>query len=667
MRLPNLSFPERTRTAISEFYGYNHNLRIPEGSFYDCENLTTDCFPVLAPRKKRGVYRSGVKVSGMVDKGNIAYTEGSSIVIGGNVIEMGLSEGAKHLVSMGAYVVVFPDRKYINTSDFSDFGSIDASFTSEWGDGVTFSLCRLSGETYDQIYVSAEEPSEVNNLDLWMDTSSDPQVLKQWSATSETWVNVSTTYIRIGARGIGKSFNVGDGVKLSNVARPELSELNGSVVIQDKGDDYITVIGVMAEATYQQEQITVERKAPLMDFVFECENRLWGCRYGIASNGEFVNEIYCSKQGDFKNWEVFSGVSTDSYAVTVGTDGAFTGAVSYQGSPYFFKENCYHKISGYSPSTYQMMGNFCPGVMRGAEKSFAIVGGVLFYQAPDGVYAFDGSFPTKVSGAFGNERYKGGIGASAFGKYYIALEKVETGAHWELPVYASGKLHLTQVGFVEVAEGIATLDGWEEPTLEDGILYFPGICCKIEEQVFNVPYFDRESQYFSPEPEKTLGLTIITGKFETRSFIFVYDPVRGIWQKENGKASQLCTSGGEVYYYDENEGCIAMIGHSDGDEREVCWIAETSMIDVMTPERTYVCGVSVSTVINEGARLLISVEYNSSGHWIPVASVGGNGAKSGSYDVQIRRCDHFRLKLEGQGDCKVLALHKITQKGSTRR
>ena len=74
-----------------------------------------------------------------------------------------------------------------------------------------------------------------------------------------------------------------------------------------------------------------------MDFVIESGNRLWGCRYGKALNGETVNEIYASKLGDFRNWYCFAGISTDSYTASVGTDGAFTGAVTYMGRPIFFK------------------------------------------------------------------------------------------------------------------------------------------------------------------------------------------------------------------------------------------------------------------------------------------------------------------------------------------
>ena len=49
----------------------------------------------------------------------------------------------------------------------------------------------------------------------------------------------------------------------------------------------------------------VTKIIPAMDYVIECGNRLWGCRYGQNNNGEFVNEIYASALGDFKTWYKF--------------------------------------------------------------------------------------------------------------------------------------------------------------------------------------------------------------------------------------------------------------------------------------------------------------------------------------------------------------------------
>ena len=66
---------------------------------------------------------------------------------------------------------------------------------------------------------------------------------------------------------------------------------------------------------------------PELDFLCENENRLWGCK---------GDTIYASKLGDPFNWNVFDGVSTDSYAVDVGSAGDFTGCFAYRGYPVFF-------------------------------------------------------------------------------------------------------------------------------------------------------------------------------------------------------------------------------------------------------------------------------------------------------------------------------------------
>ena len=38
---------------VTTFLGYNHNKVIADGEFYDMENMSSDNFPLLSPRKKR--------------------------------------------------------------------------------------------------------------------------------------------------------------------------------------------------------------------------------------------------------------------------------------------------------------------------------------------------------------------------------------------------------------------------------------------------------------------------------------------------------------------------------------------------------------------------------------------------------------------------------------
>jgi hypothetical protein len=142
-----------------------------------------------------------------------------------------------------------------------------------------------------------------------------------------------------------------------------------------------------------------------------------------------VNEIYASKLGDFKNWNCFAGVSTDSYAATVGTDGQFTGAATHLGYPLFFKENYMHKVYGNYPANYQIQTTACRGVERGSHNSLATVNEVLFYKARTGVCSYDGSLPVEVSAALGEVSYHNAAAGALGNKYYISMADETEGYH----------------------------------------------------------------------------------------------------------------------------------------------------------------------------------------------------------------------------------------------
>lgn len=440
MRLPKLKQNSTTRQSIDEFRGYNHNLRINYNEFYDMKNLTSSNYPTLSPRKKRGVLTDVTAPLGMVSKDSLGYISGGEFHLNqkatvGLRLPLDADISRSEIVSMGAYVIIIArdadgnilDKKWVNSKDLADFGGIDAEYDATLQEGgkvmVNFAMSKVDGELYGDYVASDKEPAATNGA-LWIDTSSTPHVLKQYSETSKIWVQVLTTYIRIEAVGIGVPFNQYDGVKISGITNESLSDLNNTMVIWDKGDDYIVVIGIIDNVVSEEMPIKVERSMPLMDFVTESENRLWGCRYGLALNGEWVNEIYCSKLGDFKNWNCFMGTSTDSYAASVGTDGQFTGAITHLGYPIFFKEGYMHKIYGNFPSNYQVQTTACRGVQKGSHKSLAIVNETLFYKARASVCSYDGSLPSEISYALGELSYSDAVACAHGNKYYISMKDV---------------------------------------------------------------------------------------------------------------------------------------------------------------------------------------------------------------------------------------------------
>lgn len=430
MEYPRLRVPSAGRQMQETFLGYNHSLRIGDGEFYDMENMTSDHYPLLSPRKKRGIYTKAEQCGGMIAKDCLCYVSGSQFVINGRPVEMELTEGDKQLIGMGAYVVILPDRKYINTLDDTDIGRLDAEYVSR--DDVSFTLCRADGTGYDgQIPASAEPPEAPGNMEMWIDTSETPHTLKQYSADSGMWIQIATTYVRIYAPGLGAAFSQYDGVTISGIAIPALKDLNGSHTVWACDENSIVVTGILDQTVTQSAQlgaVTVQRKMPRMDFVIECGNRLWGCYYGIGEDGKPVNEIYCSKLGDFKNWQCYMGIATDSWATSVGSDGPFTGAVSYLGYPVFFKENVLHKVYPSQTGAHQVVDNACDGVQSGSSKSLAVVGTTLYYKSSRGICAYDGSLPVEIGQALGGVRYQNAVAGVDGGKYYICMEE-ETGVH----------------------------------------------------------------------------------------------------------------------------------------------------------------------------------------------------------------------------------------------
>ena len=433
MKYPILSELNTSREMINVFQGYNHNLRIGDGEFYEMTNLTSDDYPILSPRPARGVYATPSIPQGMIAKDALCYVDGGDLIINEHRISMGLTAGTtpKTLISMGAYVIIMPDKRYINTADLTDYGPIEASVTTTGT--VTFSLCTVDGAEYNNITTQATEPTNPKNMDLWLDTSSTPNALKQYSSTTAMWTSIATTYVKIAATGIGVPFDEGDGVTISGIESEDLADLNNTMIVQAKGDNYIVVTGIIDEVTPQQTAITVTRQMPNMDFIIESENRLWGCRYGTAVNGQVVNEIYACKLGDFKNWNCFMGISTDSYVATVGTDGQFTGAITHLGYPIFFKENCMHKVYGNYPANYQIQTTACRGVQKGCERSLAIVNETLYYKARSGVCAYDGSLPVEISAALGDISYSNAVAGALGNKYYTSM--LDADGHYHLFVY----------------------------------------------------------------------------------------------------------------------------------------------------------------------------------------------------------------------------------------
>lgn len=434
MAFSKMTVLDAGRQVQDVFAGINRNLRIGDNELHDTTNVTGEEYPVLSTRKKRGYGAKVEKPGGFITKDSIAVVDGSKIIYNGEEIEMELSEGEKQLVSMGAYLLIWPDKKWLNTQRLSEYGSMERSV--ETASTVTVTLCEQDGSPYEGIAISPTAPASPADGDLWMDTSGSAPGLNRYAGDSGMWVGIATVYVKLAAANIGVGFAQYDGVNISGFTGA-LETLNGSHVLQAVEDNAITIIGIVTGTGYEETNtVTVERKVPDMDYVTECGNRIWGCKYGVV-NGKPINEIYACKLGDFKNWNVFQGLSTDSYVASRGSDGVFTGAITLQGHPLFFKEECIEKVYPSSTGAHQIVTTEARGVQRGCHRSLVIVEETVYYKSRTDVCAYSGSLPVSVSEALGEMRYKDARAGAEGNLYYISMQD-EQGA-WHLMAYDTAK------------------------------------------------------------------------------------------------------------------------------------------------------------------------------------------------------------------------------------
>ena len=605
LKLPTLPASRTLQQVVDTFYGYNHNMKIGEGEFYDMENLSSSYYPLLANREKRGKVKQLNRPYALVGKSKLAYIDGATLWYGddnySNYLEakgFAISEDEsmlpKQLISMGAYIVIYPDKLYINTENpMEDCGSIEAKFTSAEESPVGYEICDIDGSRYADSYVSNVAPEGPTSGMYWIDTSGNSHSLKQYNAANGMWVDIPTVYTKIIYPGIGVQFEKLDGVTIRGIAYSEtagtgdgeellptiagqLSALNGSHILYEKGDDYVVIVGLL-DQSYTQEKgsITIERTMPDLDFITESENRLWGCKYGLVGE-KTVNEIYCCALGDFKNWNQFLGVATDSYVASVGTDGPWTGATTHLGYPLFFKENCMHKVYISSTGAHQIVDTVCRGVQAGSHLSLATVNERLYYKSVTDVMVYDGSLPVSISAQLGTERYFKAVGGNFGDKYYLSMND---GHEWHL---------------------------------------------------------------------------------------FVYDTMKGLWHREDStQVMEFARCNGELYFIDAETNVLWNVTGLTGEaENEIQWCAESGLIGYTTVEHKYISRLNLRMKLPAGSSMAVFIQYDSDGDWHSAGKVVGRGTGTFMLPLRPRRCDHFRLKLEGKGDFRLYSLAKIFEGGS---
>lgn len=376
-KLPSMVYSDGIRKyRQTEFKGYNHNLSAQDGELWDMRNMSGDLYPLLAPRKPRYLCRTLAKPNGFYAHDGMYWVDGTEFYADG-VLRGTVSDSRKQFAGLGAYIIILPDMCYYNRLT-EEFGAL----ASSWSGDVKIQNGTYVGQSAKANTIYAEGVS--------------------WSEFFEKGDAVTIT-------GCTKHTENNKTVVIREIDGDELHFYENSFVIASGGDS---------------ENLTLARTIPEIEYMCENENRLWGCK---------GDTVYASKLGDPFNWNVYDGLSTDSFTVPVGSAGDFTGCCSYLGYPCFFKEEHIYKVYGDKPSNFQVMGSASLGVEAGSNASLAIAGETLFYLSRTGIVAYTGGIPSNIAAPFGSVRYRNAVGGSDGIKYYVTMQ--DPAGEWTLFVY----------------------------------------------------------------------------------------------------------------------------------------------------------------------------------------------------------------------------------------
>jgi hypothetical protein len=536
MKLPITNGDAIQKGRQTQFGGLNHNLGAGDGELWNMRNLTSDYFPLLATRQKRRAAVKLTKPNGLFSWDALAWVDGTTFYYDGTARGT-VEDSKKTFAALGVFIVILPDKKYYNT-ETGDFGSLESSWA---GASLTFTNGTLYGEA-----------AEANCI----------------QATGAAWSSL---------------FKPGDAVTISgctthteNNKTPIIREIDGDKLLFY--EHVFTLDGEDGTTPYTETgSLSISRTVPDLKYLCENENRLWGCD---------DRTIYASKLGDIFNWNVYDGLSTDSYAVDTGSAGAFTACVSYLGYPIFFKEDHIYKVYGSMPSNFEVMGSATLGVASGSERSPAIAGETLFYLSTAGFVAYSGGIPQPIGQAFGLDRQKNAVGGTDGLKYYVTFQD--------------------QGG---------------------------------------------------------------TARF------CVYDARRGMWHIEDETAAiGFCRDKGDTYCLSTAGNLFrtgTILGSGGTAETDFSWLAEFA--DFTDPGKGQDTGVNKKGVskiqirleLDTGASCAVYIRFDSTGDWIKCGETMNAGTKRSYYlPIVPRRGDHYRIKIEGTGGCRVYSLAREYYIGS---
>lgn len=424
-----------------------------------------------------------------------------------------------------------------------------------------------------------------------------------------------------------KMIRAGDHITItdSDEAVDDVGTVNVSYIRDWETEGAGIVIDTVCDQRYKAE-MTVKRRPPLFDHAVVHDNRVWACRYGTSDDGAFVNEIYACKLGDPTNWNSREGLADDSYTVSCGEPGDWTGAAVVGDNVVFFKEHCMYTIYGDTPDAYTVRVDYCSGIEKGSDRSAALINGYTYYNSPIGVMRlYPGTLPVKISDDISSKQCLAfGIGGTDGRKYYLRAYDDRT---------RQNKLFVFDTA----------LEEWH---VEDQIASSTGITSFV--------HFVSEKN----EMMAVCGSNAEGTDYATVRHIFVSPPAGS---RRSIKRLYLCQAGDDGLIY-PGDGYENATDENHETESVGSWSFTTGLFGLDDPDYKRVKSVSIRAWLDVGATFDADIQYDDNGKWEPLeisSTFVGGETGTNRVEYRLRRCDLYRLRLRGTGRACVYSITHV--------
>lgn len=610
MRLPYMKAPaKKSRKQIIRFGGVNYSQDYGDGELLESLGLSSEQFPCMSQRAGRKTAGTYISPTGLYARGELCVVDGDSFLYGGRAVGH-VTPGEKQFATINTKIVIFPDKVYYDTSE-DKFGSLEASYPFFPGD-ATFTENTVTVPQQSYIDLSGDDTPTISFPD------------------GAAAITVYT----------GASIDKNSGaLTLSGGAAKTVAELEAGDIIQhecDSDKEYMVVKSCAGQSddsyqvSYTLHAATLH-SYPVFEDVFTAGDaiELSGCTSLPGNNGSHIVRSISGRTMTFDSNIFSAGAEAGTVmaerrvpdlSCICECDNRIWGAegttiwASALGDPKNF-----HVYDGLETDSY-----FVPVGSDGDFTGCIAYSGTVLFWKEHCVHKIMGKTPREYS----------------YNTYTV--QGLQAGSEKSMVI-------INETLFYKGRNGVYAYTGSTPELLTErfGSRRFTN----------GVAGSDGQRYYISMQTER--------GSWE----LYVFDTLRGIWLREDElHAADWAYLDGTLYFLDADTGKVMATSQDRSEEGRITWSAtlcpftEAGNNEKINARKGY-SRLFLRAELEAGA--WIKAEISADGApWHQVFTTHNERARVVQIPILPTRCDSFRVRLSGKGECVIKSFTREFSVGS---